>query len=75
MRREQIDAALAARLVAEQFPQWAELPVVPVEFSGSDNRTFRLGDTMAVRLPSGAAYVSSVAKELVWLPRPTTLAL
>ena len=69
MHREQIDAALAARLVAEQFPQWAELPVVPVEFSGSDNRTFRLGDTMSVRLPSGAIYAGSVDKEVTWLPR------
>jgi aminoglycoside phosphotransferase (APT) family kinase protein len=69
MRREQIDAALAAELVAEQFPQWAHLPVVPVEFGGWDNRTFRLGDTMTVRLPSAAAYVGSVEKELTWLPR------
>lgn len=69
MRREQIDAALAAELVAEQFPQWADLPVVPVAFSGSDNRTFRLGDTMTVRLPSAAAYAGSVEKELTWLPR------
>lgn len=69
MRREQIDAALAAQLVAEQFPQWADLPVVPVEFSGWDNRTFRLGDTMSARLPSGAAYAGSVDKEVTWLPR------
>lgn len=69
MRREQIDVAVAAQLVAEQFPQWTDLPVVPVEFSGWDNRTFRLGDTMSVRLPSGAAYAGSVEKELTWLPR------
>lgn len=69
MRREQIDAVLAARLVAEQFPQWADLPVVPVEFGGWDNRTFRLGDTMTVRLPSAEGYTSSVEKELTWLPR------
>jgi len=62
MRREQIDAALAAELVAEQFPRWADLPVSPVAFSGSDNRTFRLGDTMTVRLPSATAYVGSVEK-------------
>lgn len=43
MRREHIDAALAAELVAEQFPHWADLPVSPVAFSGWDNRTFRLG--------------------------------
>jgi aminoglycoside phosphotransferase (APT) family kinase protein len=69
MRREQIDAALAAQLVAEQFQQWAGLPVTPVEFAGWDNRTFRLGDTMAVRLPSAEIYAGSVEKELTWLPR------
>lgn len=69
MHREEIDAALAAQLVAEQFPQWADLPVSPVEFSGWDNRTFRLGDTMTVRLPSAEIYAGSVEKELTWLPR------
>jgi aminoglycoside phosphotransferase (APT) family kinase protein len=64
-----IDAALAARLVAEQFPEWADLPVTPVETAGWDNRTFRLGDTMSIRLPSAEAYVPSVEKELTWLPR------
>jgi len=59
-----IDAALAVRLVAEQFPEWAHLPVTPVELSGWDNRTFRLGDTMSIRLPSAEAYVPSVEKEL-----------
>jgi aminoglycoside phosphotransferase (APT) family kinase protein len=69
MHRDEIDAALATHLVATQFPQWAELPVVPVEQPGWDNRTFRLGDTMTVRLPSAAAYVASVEKEHTWLPR------
>ncbi|MEN3270317.1 hypothetical protein [Pseudonocardia sp.] len=41
MHRYRIDAALAARLVAAQFPDWADLPVVPVEVDGWDNRTFR----------------------------------
>ena len=69
MHRDEIDAALAARLVAAQFPEWAHLPVVPVEVGGWDNRTFRLGDTMTVRLPSAESYVASVAKEHTWLPR------
>jgi aminoglycoside phosphotransferase (APT) family kinase protein len=67
--REEIDEALAARLVAAQFPQWADLPVTPVEISGWDNRTFRLGDAMSVRLPSAGVYVAAVAKEHEWLPR------
>jgi aminoglycoside phosphotransferase (APT) family kinase protein len=69
MHRDAIDAALAARLVAAQFPQWAELPVVPVDQPGWDNRTFRLGDAMSVRLPSAESYVPSVEKEHTWLPR------
>jgi aminoglycoside phosphotransferase (APT) family kinase protein len=69
MHRDEIDAALAARLVAAQFPEWAHLPVEAVELSGWDNRTFRLGGTMTVRLPSAEGYVQSVEKEHDWLPR------
>ena len=63
-----IDASLAARLVAAQFPHWASLPVRPVDPGGWDNRTFHLGDTMLVRLPSAARYVAQVEKEQRWLP-------
>jgi aminoglycoside phosphotransferase (APT) family kinase protein len=69
MHRDAIDAALAAQLVAEQFPHWAGLPVVPVDRPGWDNRTFRLGDAMTVRLPTAEGYVAAVAKEHEWLPR------
>jgi aminoglycoside phosphotransferase (APT) family kinase protein len=64
----EIDAALAKRLVRAQFPQWANLPVVPVENGGWDNRTFCLGDGMSVRLPSALGYVAQVEKEHRWLP-------
>ena len=64
-----IDAALAASLVAEQFPQWADLPVVPVVPGGNDNRTFRLGDELTVRLPSADGYVAGELKEHEWLGR------
>ena len=65
----EIDADLARRLVAAQFPHWAHLPVRPVRFGGWDNRTFHLGEDMTVRLPSGAWYARQVAKEQRWLPR------
>ncbi|MEU8425416.1 aminoglycoside phosphotransferase family protein [Micromonospora sp. NPDC048835] len=65
---DRIDATLVRRLVAEQFPRWAELPIRPVEVDGWDNRTFHLGETMTVRLPSGAGYALQVAKEQRWLP-------
>lgn len=64
-----IDADLVRRLIATQFPQWAGLPITPVEHDGWDNRTFHLGDTMKVRLPSAAYYVGQVEKENTWLPR------
>ena len=64
----EIDATLVKRLIRTQFPQWAELPVVPVENDGWDNRTFHLGDKMSVRLPSAPAYAAQVAKEHRWLP-------
>jgi len=31
-----IDAALARRLIAAQFPRWADLPIEPVEFGVLD---------------------------------------
>ncbi|MEU5549280.1 aminoglycoside phosphotransferase family protein [Micromonospora sp. NPDC047793] len=67
--RAGIDAGLVRRLIATQFPHWADLPVTPVERDGHDNRTYRLGETMTVRLPTAAGYVPAVAKENEWLPR------
>ncbi len=64
----EISLALVQQLVCEQFPQWAYLPIKPVESSGWDNRTFHLGDTMTIRLPSNAQYAPQVAKEQHWLP-------
>jgi aminoglycoside phosphotransferase (APT) family kinase protein len=63
-----IDAQLARRLVDSQFPQWAHLPVTPVEFGGVDNRTFRLGNELSIRLPSADWYALQVDKEQRWLP-------
>ncbi|MBA2389245.1 MAG: aminoglycoside phosphotransferase family protein [Geodermatophilaceae bacterium] len=63
-----IDAALVRRLIAAQFPQWADRVVTPVEPGGVDNRTFRLGDDMTVRLPSDEGYAPQVDKEHRWLP-------
>ena len=56
------------QLVATQFPQWADLPLRPLD-RGWDNTTFRLGDEMTVRLPSGPRYAPQVDKEQEWLPK------
>ncbi|MEN3304987.1 MAG: hypothetical protein V7603_1189 [Micromonosporaceae bacterium] len=66
--RAGIDAGLVRRLIASQFPQWSGLPVTPVEVDGWDNRTYRLGDEMTVRLPTAPSYVPAVGKEHRWLP-------
>jgi aminoglycoside phosphotransferase (APT) family kinase protein len=66
--RDEIDAALARRLVDSQFPQWSHLPISGVELDGWDNRTFRLGSELTVRLPTGSWYAKQVEKEQRWLP-------
>jgi aminoglycoside phosphotransferase (APT) family kinase protein len=65
----EIDVSLVGRLVAEQFPQWDDLPIKPVEPAGWDNRTVHLGRYMIVRMPSAERYAAQVEKEHRWLPR------
>jgi aminoglycoside phosphotransferase (APT) family kinase protein len=66
--RRLVPIDVVRRLIAGQFPQWAGLPVRPVPVSGWDNQTFRLGDSMSVRLPTAYEYSLAVAKEHHWLP-------
>jgi aminoglycoside phosphotransferase (APT) family kinase protein len=66
--RDDIDAALVERLITAQFPQWADLPITPAVPQGWDNKTFRLGVQMSIRLPSAAPYAVQVEKEHRWLP-------
>ncbi len=62
-----ITLSLVFDLVAEQFPHWAHLPLRPVSMQGWDNKTFRLGEDMSIRLPSAQMYASNVLKEQKWL--------
>jgi len=62
-----INETLVQQLVTNQFPQWKDLPIRPVAPQGCDNRTFRLGEHMLVRLPSGEEYARQVQKEQTWL--------
>lgn len=64
-----ITCALAAELIANQFPEYAHLPIISVEKQGHDNRTFRLGETMLIRMPTAESYALKVPKEQAWLPR------
>lgn len=61
------DAALVRRLLAGQFPQWANLPIRPFASTGVDNTLYRLADDMVVRLPRSGWSSERVDKEQRWL--------
>jgi aminoglycoside phosphotransferase (APT) family kinase protein len=65
----EIDEALVERLLAEQFPGWADLPVSRVEPAGTVNAIFRLGDELSVRLARREGPTEPGGKDLDWLPR------
>ena len=60
---------LARKLIAEQFPEYARLPVGDVEKQGHDNRTYRLGDHMLIRMPTAEDYALKVPKEQELMPQ------
>lgn len=68
------DDGVVARLVSEQFPQWAELPLERVGSAGTDNILYRLGSDMVVRLPRLRAHGNDpdgrdFDRDLRWLPQ------
>lgn len=63
------DAALMRRLLAGQFPQWADLPISPVASYGTDHHIYRLGDELVARLPRTEWATDQAAKEAKWLPK------
>lgn len=64
-----ITPALARKLIAEQFPEYAHLPITSVEKQGHDNRTYRLGSDMLIRIPTAESYALKVPKEQALLPK------
>lgn len=64
-----IDAALVARLVAAQFPQFAGLPIRAVPATGTVNAIYRLGDHFSIRLPRVHSWAEDLDREVAWLPR------
>ena len=47
---------LAFKLIEQQFPECASLIIADVEKQGHDNRTYRLGRHMLIRIPINADY-------------------
>jgi aminoglycoside phosphotransferase (APT) family kinase protein len=58
-----LDVGLVRRLLAGQFPHWADLPLRRVRSSGTDNALFRLGGERVVRLPRIGWAVTDVEAE------------
>jgi hypothetical protein len=65
----EIDDSLVRRLLVDQFPEWADLPLRRVEPAGTVNAIFRLGDQLALRLPRRNGPTKPGGKELDWLPK------
>jgi aminoglycoside phosphotransferase (APT) family kinase protein len=63
-----IDDALVRSLLREQHPDLSALTLVARD-SGFDNAIFRLGDSMAVRMPRRAIAAPLLEREQDWLPR------
>ena len=59
-----VDVELVRRLVATQFPAWADLPVRRVVGTATVNAIFRIGDDLTARLPLRADAVADVAEHL-----------
>src|SRR5262249_46499576 len=64
-----IDSALVRRLVAAQFPRFADRAVRAVDSSGTVNAIYRLGDDLYARLPRVSRWARDLEQELRWLPR------
>ena len=62
-----IDEALVRALLQEQHPDLASQRLVEVA-EGWDNKVFRLGQDLAVRLPRRESTVDLIAHEQRWLP-------
>ncbi len=64
-----VDEGLVRRLLAEQMPDWAGLPLMPVAEQGTDHALFRLGTGLVVRMPVIGWADGQAALEAEWLPR------
>ena len=62
------DPSLVRRLLATQFPRWADLPIGRVPSSGTDNALYRLGDDLVARLPRVERAVPDADTD-AWLPK------
>lgn len=63
-----IDAALVRRLLTEQVPALASLPIARMPSTGTMNAIYRVGGELYARLPRVARAVADLERERRWLP-------
>ena len=63
-----IDADLVRGLLALQLPEAADMPIVPIESTGTVNALFRVGEGLIARLPLVARWSDGIEREWAWLP-------
>ena len=68
LAEHEIDEPLVRALLREQYPDFASKPIQAVG-EGWDNALFRIGETLAMRLPRRAASAPLIEKEQQWLPQ------
>src|ERR1051326_7565881 len=62
------DPDLVRRLVADQFPQWADRPVTALPPAGTDHMLYRLGDDLVAPMPRLAWAIDQVETDRLYLP-------
>ena len=62
-----VDTTLVRDLLQDQHPDLADEPLLPLD-EGWDNFTFRLGGSLAVRVPRRHVAVELIRNEQIWLP-------
>ncbi|MFC4872614.1 aminoglycoside phosphotransferase family protein [Negadavirga shengliensis] len=60
---------VAQNLLKDQFLNWAEIPLKPINSSGSDNFLYRLGKDLIIRIPRHQAAAHQLKKECFWLEK------
>jgi aminoglycoside phosphotransferase (APT) family kinase protein len=63
-----IDDELVARLLADQQPALADMPISRVRSTGTVNALFRIGEDRCARMPLVERWAKDLSSELRWLP-------
>ena len=71
MHADEVDTSseLVRSLLRDQFPQWAGLPITPVDSYGTDHDIYRVGEDLSVRLPRIEGATRQARIEGEWLAR------